>query len=255
MRIQLLDSTCGQEDRRSQYATSFLVNGSLAIDCGALGFWKTADDQARVRNVILTHTHADHLASLPIFVENAYVPGQPPVRLWGSESVLACLREDVFNDRMFPNLLELPSPEEPFATLSRLDAEVPIDIDGVRITPVPLNHTVPTFGLLLDDGHSSVAIVSDTGPTERIWTMINALPNLKAVYLEATFPNDMRELARVSCHLTSDQFGVELRKLKHAVPVLAVHLKARYQERVAAEVRSMALDCVRIVQPGREDVW
>ncbi len=255
MRIRLLDSTCGTGHRRPQYATTFLVNDTLAIDCGALGFWGTADDQTRVRNVLITHTHADHIASLPIFVENAYVPGQPPIRVWGSDHVLASLRGDVFNDRVFPNLLALPSPEQPFATLCRLSPEEPIEIDGVRITPVPLDHPVPTFGMVLDADGLSVGIVSDTAPTRRIWEVLNTRPNLRAVYLEATFPNEMRDLARVSCHLTPELFGAELRKLRSQPAVVAVHLKARYHERVAAEIASLGLANVRIADPTREDAW
>jgi hypothetical protein len=75
------------------------------------------------------------------------------------------------------------------------------------------------------------------------------------VYLEATFPNAMHELASVSCHLTPLLFGAELRKLRHPAAVVAVHLKARYHDRVAAEIASLGLERVRIADPAREDVW
>ena len=54
------------------FASTYLINDVLAIDAGVLGFYGEAKDQARVRDVLITHTHADHIASLPIFVENAY---------------------------------------------------------------------------------------------------------------------------------------------------------------------------------------
>jgi ribonuclease BN (tRNA processing enzyme) len=255
MRIRLLDSTCGTGDRRRQYATTFLVNDALAVDCGALGFWGTPDDQAAIRNVVITHTHADHIGTLPVFVENAYVPGRPPVCVWGSDDVLTCLREDIFNDRVFPNMLALPTPEAPFARLARLLPEVPVDIDGVRVTPVPINHPVPTSAIVLESGGASVAIVSDTGPTERIWAVLNGLPTLKAVYLEATFPDEMTDLARISGHLTADMFGAELRKLRRPAAIIAVHLKARYHEKVAAEIQALGLAGVRIAESSKEDVW
>lgn len=255
MRIRLLDSTCGTGDQRRQYATTFLVNDTLAIDCGALGFWGTPDDQAGIRNVVISHTHADHIGTLPIFVENAYVPGRPPVCVWGSDAVLTCLREDVFNDRVFPNMLALPSPHAPFATLARLVAEVPVELDGIRVTPVPLEHPVPTFALVLESGGTAVAIVSDTGPSDRIWAVLNGLPQLEGVYLEATFPNAMHDLARISGHLTADMFGAELRKLRQPAQIVAVHLKARYHDQVAAEVAALGLERVRLADSSREDVW
>ncbi len=255
MRIRLLDSAFGNGNRRLQYATTFLINDTLAIDSGSLGFWGTADDQSRVRNVVITHTHADHVASLPVFVENAYVPGRPPACIWGSDHVLTCLREDLFNDRVFPNLLVLPTPDAPFATLSRLTAETPIEIDGIRVTAVPLTHTVPTFAIVLESNGTGVAIVTDTAPTDRIWEVLNELPHLNAVYLEVTFPNAMSELADVSCHLTPRQFRAELRKLRRPAEIIAVHLKARYHDEVAAEVKALGIEHVRIAEPMREEVW
>ena len=182
MRIRLIGSSFGG-DPRAQYATTLLVNDAIAVDCGGLGFWKTPDDQAAIRDVVITHTHADHLATLPIFVENAYLPGRPPVRVWGSDAVLTCIREDVLNDRVYPDFSLLPTPEAPFVTLMSLSEGTPIEIAGVRITPVAVDHTVPTLGMVLESGSSSVVIVSDTGPTERIWEVANRVPNLKAVYL------------------------------------------------------------------------
>lgn len=254
MRIRLIGSSFGG-DPRAQYATTLLVNDTFAVDCGGLGFWKTPDDQAAIRDVVITHTHADHLATLPIFVENAYLPGRPPVRVWGSEAVIACIRQDLFNDRVYPDFSLLPTPEAPFVTLMPLSEGTPIEIAGVRITPVAVDHTVPTLGMVLESGSSSVVIVSDTGPTERIWEVANRVPNLKAVYLETTFPNDMHELARVSCHLTPALFAREVAKLHRPAQVLVVHLRARFRERVAAELAALGLPHVRIALPDQEETW
>jgi ribonuclease BN (tRNA processing enzyme) len=254
MRVRLVDSTCGASSS-VQYATSFIVNDTIAVDAGPLGFWRTPDDQARIRHVILTHSHLDHLATLGIFVENAYRPGRECLTVWGSAPVLTSLREDIFNGRVWPNLLELPSPHAPMAKLAELTSEVPITVEGLRITPVPVSHTVPTFGMVLEEHDTAVVIVSDTGPTDRIWDVMNALPHLKAVYLEATFPNDMPELTEVSRHLMPSSFAIELEKLRRPATVLAVHLKARYRDRVASELRALGADYVRVAEPGREYIW
>ena len=254
MRVRLVESTCGVTSP-TQYATAYVINDTLAVDAGPLGFWRTPDDQARIRHVLLTHTHVDHLATLPILADNAYRPGRECLTVWGNDAVLTCLREDIFNWRVWPNLLELPTKEAPILKLAKLEAEKPLVLEGIRITPVPVSHTVPTFGLVLEEGDTAVLIVSDTGPTERIWDVANALPHLKAVYLEATFPNDMPELTDVSKHLMPVTFAIELRKLQRPAPVLAVHLKARYRDRVARELVALSLDRVQVAEPGREYVW
>lgn len=258
MRIRLVHSACGAStpaQNATQYATSYVINDTLAVDCGPLGFWRSVDDQARIRHLVVTHSHADHIATLPIFAENAYEPGRDCLTVWGNEAVLTCLREDVFNDRVWPNLLELPTPDAPFLKLARLEAEQPVVLEGIRITPVPVTHTVPTFGLVLEGDAAAVVIVSDTGPTERIWSVANGLSGLKAVYLEATFPREMQWLAEVSQHLTADGFAAELKKLRQPADVLAVHLKARYRDRVASELTALNLPRVALAEPGREYVW
>ena len=37
--------------------------------------------------------------------------------------------------------------------------------------------------------------------------------------------------------------------------VLAVHLKARFRDRVASELMALGLDRVRLAEPGREYIW
>ena len=80
MKITLIPSSVsGGADADNQYLTSFLVNDTVAVDAGSLGFYGTPREQARIRHVFLTHTHIDHIASLPIFVENAYEIGRAHV--------------------------------------------------------------------------------------------------------------------------------------------------------------------------------
>ena len=97
----------------------------------------------------------------------------------------------------------------------------------MRVTPVEVSHVVPTLGFLIEDGDSAVVIASDTGPTEALWRLANQTPHLKAVFLEAAFPDAMSALAQIAKHLTPALFGAEVRKLARPVPVVAVHLKRK----------------------------
>ena len=58
-----------------QYATSIRINDSVVIDAGSIGFHDSAQDQARIRHILLSDSHIDHTGSLPIFVENAFEAG------------------------------------------------------------------------------------------------------------------------------------------------------------------------------------
>jgi len=58
-----------------QFLSSYLINDTLAIDAGCLGLFRTPLEQARIKHILISHTHMDHIASLPIFLENVYESG------------------------------------------------------------------------------------------------------------------------------------------------------------------------------------
>src|SRR5439155_12645984 len=99
MKITLVPSSVTERGLgEHQFLTSYRINDALAIDAGSLGLAGTAQEQAGIKHVLISHTHMDHIASLPIFVENAYEGGSDCVTVYGSEAVLSCLRNEVFND-------------------------------------------------------------------------------------------------------------------------------------------------------------
>ncbi len=232
------------------FLTSYLINDSLAIDAGSIGFLGDLDRQQRIKHVLLSHTHLDHLASLPIFLENVADSGAEPVTIYATAPVLDCLQRDLFNDRLWPDFIAI-SQEGP--RLLRLQAIHPgqtFELEGLRITPVAVNHVVPTCGFILED-HAAVVIAGDTGPTEELWDRANAQANLTAVFLEVTFPNSLNALANTAKHLTPALFAQEIRKIKKAVTLIAVHLKARFLADVMRQLQELALPRLEIPQYDR----
>jgi ribonuclease BN (tRNA processing enzyme) len=237
-------------DDQHQYLTSFLINDTLAVDAGCLGFVGAPAAQALVKHLLVTHSHVDHLASLPIFLENAYEAKQDCVTVHGSQAVLDCLQRDLFNGRVWPDFIALSLTEAPFLKLHRFEAGQSVELGGLRITSVAVNHVVPTTGFIIEEPGSAVVIVSDTGPTEEIWKLTNATANVKAVFLEACFPNAMTDLAIVSRHLTPAMLAQEVKKLTKPVRVIAVHIKARFREQVVQELVDLALPSVEVGRMG-----
>jgi ribonuclease BN (tRNA processing enzyme) len=251
MKIQLLGSSL-EEPLHRQYVSGCLINGTVAIDAGSLGFHGSPQEQEAIRHVFLTHTHTDHTASLPIFVENAWTPeGNCPV-IYGSPEVLDGVQRHIFNDVMWPNFVELSKNMPPFLRLCPLEPEVPVRADGLRITPVKVNHLVPTVGYVISDGQSAVIVCGDTGPTNRIWEVAHETPGLRAIFLEACFPNALKGLAEVSRHLTPEMFCCEVAKMPSAIKVIAVHLKVRYREQVIRELFDLRLPNLEIGEFEKE---
>lgn len=260
MKVFLVPSSTSGH-RPLQYVTSYIFNERVAIDAGCLGFWSTPDEQARIKHLFLTHTHIDHLASLPIFVENVYQQGLDGVTIFGSRAVLEALQQHIFNDVIWPDFIGMSTGEAPFLRLQEIHAGQSVQAGGLQFTPFDVDHVVPTQGFVIQDEAATVIVTSDTGPTDGYWKLISGYENLKAVFLEATFPNAFSELATASKHLTPEQVARELDKLNPTsaaeapVRVIAVHLKARFQRQVAEELEALNIPGLEVGEPGREYVF
>ncbi|NBW95673.1 MAG: 3',5'-cyclic-nucleotide phosphodiesterase [Planctomycetia bacterium] len=248
MRIELLPSSVPASD--AQFLTSFLVDEAVAIDAGSLGLLADLERQRRVRHVFVTHEHLDHVATLPIFLENVYDPGPQSVELLASASVLEFLHDDIFNGRIWPDFFELSRPDDAFVKTSVIEPLRPVTRAGLTVTPVPVSHGVQTLGLIVDDGRSAVAFPSDTGPTEALWRQLAAVPNLQAVFLETSFPDSLGRLAAEVGHHCPATFAAEVPKLARDVRWIVVHRKPRYAAEVARELAALGLENVELVIPG-----
>jgi ribonuclease BN (tRNA processing enzyme) len=251
MKIELLGS-CIQDPSHRQYVSSYLINGTVAIDAGCLGYNRTPQEQESVRHLFLTHSHMDHTASLPIFVENAWTSEGKCPRVYGSPETLDSLQKHIFNDSIWPDFIALSKKMPPFLQLCPLTAEVPVDAGGLTITPVPVNHVVPTFGYVVSDGRSAIIVAGDSGPTARLWQVAHQTSNLRAIFLEACFPNSMKSLAEVSLHMTPEMVDHELTKIPVGIRVIAVHIKVRYREQVIRELHALRLPNLEIGQCEKE---
>jgi ribonuclease BN (tRNA processing enzyme) len=241
--------------RAGQYVSTYLINGKVAIDAGCLGFYGTPQDQEAVRHVFLTHSHADHIASLALFVENAWTPSPECPIVYGNPETLDTIQRSIFNDQVWPDFVALSKGMPPFLRLETVRPEVPIRVEGLTITPVPVCHSVPTVGYVVQEGERSVIFSSDTASTERLWEVARKTPGLQAVFLEATFPNRMKAIADASLHMTSEMFGRELAKVPEGVRVIAVHLKVRYKDEIMRELDALGAPHLEIGECDREYVF
>jgi ribonuclease BN (tRNA processing enzyme) len=222
-----------------EFLTTFVINGTVAIDAGALGFWADMEAQSRVEHVFLSHSHADHVASLPMFVTNTLDRRPRRAAVHGHAPVLDSLSRDLFNGRVWPDFLRPASGEGPLLDMVETEAGRATDVGGLRVTPIPVDHPVPTMSHLVDDGDAAVVISTDSAPTREIWRAAARVPRLKAVFLGASFPEEEAALAAVAGHLTPGQVGAELDKIGAGVPVFAVHIKPGHREAVVRQLRAL----------------
>ncbi len=258
MKIQLLPSSFDASGRATpeQRLTCFLIDDRVTVDAGSIGLALTEDQRRTVRDVIVTHPHMDHIASLPIFVDDLFAELEEPMRIHGTEEVIRLLDRDVFNDNVYPRFSELRNQHGPVMEYVPFKTGEPFRVAHLEILAADVNHIVPTVGLLVSDGRSTVLFSSDTAETTEIWEVANGAPRLDALFIEASFPSSMAELARISKHLTPQTMRQELRKLNHnGMDILAVHVKAAYRAKVIEEIKALGVDRLSVMEAGRVYEW
>lgn len=238
-----------------QFASTYLIDEHLAIDAGTLGLIGSLSRQQAIQHVFLTHPHIDHVASLPLFLENVYIHGPAAPTLYSSRFTRDALAENVFNERLWPDLFRLSEQESPFFRYQLLESGSCVEVGSLRITAVELDHVVPCFAYVVEDSQGAVGFVSDTGPTQAIWEFLRGVPRLKAIFLEAAFPNELAWLATKAGHLTPHLFAHEYHKLRRKVPVFPVHIKPGYQAQVLRQLESLSIPELVIGEPDQTYVF
>ena len=258
MRVQLLPSTFDGQGHATaeQRLTCFLIDDSVAVDAGSIAIALTSEQRDKIRDIIVTHPHMDHIASLPIFIDDLYPTLEEPVRVYGTPEVIDLLERDVFNWNVYPRFSELKNDFGPVMEYVPIPIGQEFQVNHLTVTAVPVNHIVPTVGLIVSDGRSTIAFSSDTAETEDFWKLVNRTPKLEALLIEASFPNSMSQLAEVSRHLTPASLQQELVKLCHnGLDILTVHIKPAYRDQVIAELNALKIPKLGVMEPGRTYSW
>jgi cAMP phosphodiesterase len=258
VRIQLLPSTFDANGRATleQRLTCFLIDDCVAVDAGSIAIALSAEQRDRVRDIIVTHPHMDHIASLPIFIDDLYTTLKQPMRVHATQEVIDLLERDVFNWNVYPRFSELQNDYGPVMEYVPILLDQKFRVAHLNVQAVAVNHIVPTIGLIVSDEKVSVAFSSDTAETSRFWDVVNVQPHLEALLIEASFPNEMSSLAEVSRHFTPASLGKELTKLSHnGMDILAVHLKPSYRDKIIAQLADLNIPKLSVMEPGKTYSW
>ncbi len=249
MRIEVLGSYGGESLECRM--TCLLINGTVALDAGSLSQALSIERQVGVHSILLSHSHMDHTSALPFFIENVYGHSSGAIDIYASSATIYAIRKYLFNNATWPDFTRLPNHLLPAVRFHEIQSEVALEIDGVRFTPIEVDHLVPTHGFLIEHEGSAVLWSSDTGPTLRLWEIANRTRNLQAICIDTSFDNALQEIADVSLHLTPHTLSLELEKLEREVPILVHHLKPPCVEKIHEEVKQLGNPTIGFLEQGR----
>ncbi len=251
MKFRVLGCSGGQIP--GHHLSSYLVDDSLLIDAGSVTAVMGLKAQQKIKNVLITHAHLDHVLGLATLVDNLCGNCKANINLWASARVISGLKASLFNDTIWPKITRFTANarRQPLVKFNKLPEEKAVHIGEFTITMIRVNHVVPSVAFFIETGGKTLLHVGDTGPTEKIWSLARRKKNLCAVVLEASFPNRLQKLANVSRHLTPQTLAQEATKLaRPSVPILVTHLKPQHREEIIRELRRVKGQRLRILKDG-----
>jgi ribonuclease BN (tRNA processing enzyme) len=231
---------------------SFLIDDVLAIDASALTSSLSLAEQQKLKAVLLTHQHYDHVRDVPALGMNFYMLGNT-VTLYATHPVYEALAAHLLNDVIYPNFMEKP-PEKPAIRFNIIEPGQSITIAGYEVLPLAVNHAVPTIGYQITspDG-KKVFITSDTGPgLAECWRQVAP----QVLLIELTLKNKEEKFALQAGHLTPALLLKEMesfREIKGYLPkIVLTHLNPLDEKEIKAEISVVAKALKTKITFGRE---
>jgi cAMP phosphodiesterase len=253
MRFQLLPSSFGEDGAatRRQHLACFVIDDLVAFDAGSLAMAASENQKRNLRDVVLSHAHLDHIAGLPLYIDDLFASVKRPIQIHATKEVIDILERDIFNWSIYPRFSELRNEHGVVLEYRPFDVEIPFRVKHLNVRAIEVNHRVPAVGFIISDGKSSLALTNDTAEIGRFWEIVNQEENLGTVLVECAFPDRLSELAAASFHLTPRHLAEELEKLHRNCDVYVVNIKAMYFDEVAAELNSLSRPNLKILDAGR----
>lgn len=243
MKIRILG--CSGAIARHARTTSFLVDSHILVDAGTGVGDLTMEDMAAIDHVVLTHSHLDHVASLPLMIDTVASFRNRPIEVHALPETIAALRQHLFNGVIWPDFSVIPTPENPFVRFLPLQVGDALHVGGHRIEVLPAEHSVPAVGYAIDTPRGQWIYSGDTGRNAAFWRRVNRM-SIAMLVIETAFSERERELAERSRHLSPGALADELGQLVYPpgerFPIGIMHTKPSETERIVAEVRGLGLD-------------
>jgi cAMP phosphodiesterase len=252
MKFQVLGCSGGQVP--GYKLSSFLVDDSLFIDAGCVTAVLSLRAQQKITDILVTHTHLDHVMTLGTLADNLYGKRPKSINVWSIGEVIDGLKKFFFNNQIWPDFTSITGPGQdvPVVKLCKLPEGRPMQVGVHSVTAIRVNHVVPSVALFIENRNKTLLHIGDTGPTQNVWSIARERSNLCAVVLEASFPNHLQEVADASRHLTPQTLAREIEKLgMDSIPILVTHLKPEYRREIIADLRSLKNSHVKILKDGK----
>lgn len=241
--------------------TSFLVDDDVLVDAGTGVGDLTLEEMAGIDDVLLTHSHLDHIAALPLMIDAVASSRARPLRVHALRATIEALRAHVFNNVIWPDFASIPSRESPFVSFHDISIGQILQL-GTRapkaIEVLPAVHTVPACGYAVRtaDGGPYWVFSGDTERNPPFWARVNTL-DVAMLVIETAFSNREQTLAQRSLHLSPATLADELAHIApgRRYPIYITHTKPAETAEIMSQIDTFASGWLTNGLEGRDIRW
>jgi len=250
MKIKLLGAHSGES--KATRLTTLLIDDVLVVDAGGLTSSLSFPAQQKLKAILLTHQHYDHIRDVPTIVFN-FANWPLEIDIYSTALVYETLATHLLNGKVYPQLLGWP-PEKPRIRFTVIGPYEARQVAGYTVLAVPVKHSLGTVGYEITSPEGKVVFYTgDTGPgLDSCWQRVN--PQL--LITEVSAPDRLQEFYQGRGHLTPGLLKQELesfRRLKGYLPdVVIVHMTPELEAEIKAEVAGVARDLGHPIVVGDE---
>lgn len=226
--------------------TSFLIDDDLLVDAGTGVGDLTLEEMAGIDDVLLTHSHLDHIAALPLMIDAVAKRRGRPLNVHAQRETIEALRNHVFNNIIWPDFANIPSAEAPFVCFHPIAVGEALKLGSrasKHVEVLPAVHTVPACGFAVRraDGGLHWVFSGDTERNPLFWERVNAL-EVGMLVIETAFSDRDQALARRSLHHSPGSLAEELARIQpgQRYPIYITHTKPAETEEIMSQIEAFA---------------
>ena len=226
-------------ESRNTRLVSFLIDDVLAVDAGSLASELTFSEQEKIRAILLSHGHYDHISAVPAF---AFNNSDRTTRVIATQKTLDVLSSHLIDGVVYPEFTsEASFLQKATLELVPLEPFKPRNVEGYRVRAVPVQHNLDGVGFEITSGDRTLFYTGDTGPgLSSVWSNISP----QVIITDLTWPNSLFDAAKDAGHLCPEMLKeelIEFRRVNDYLPkVTVIHLSPQHEPEIEKEVGEVA---------------
>jgi cAMP phosphodiesterase len=215
--------------------TTLLIDDDVLIDAGTGLGDLNLQAMSRIQHIFITHSHLDHITSVPFLVDTMFDQIKEPIIIHGLATTIDALKKHIFNNIIWPDFARLPNAEHPVMQYQVMELGEVVEINNRKFEMIEVNHIVSGVGYRVESATGSFAFSGDTTTNDTFWTALNKHDKLDLLIVESAFANKDVTLCHLAGHYCAELLGPDIAKLNHKPAVYISHNKPGAEGQIFTE--------------------